>query len=349
MGTYPAYVVNTTTTEQVRIALKWAKEKNVRVVIKSTGHSIAGRSVGAGSLSIWTHYLRGIEYTADFTPSSCAGHGTFEAARIAAGHTGIDVLQAMAKQGKVAITGANPSVGIVGWMTGGGHGPLTQTYGMGVDHLLEASIVTPDGELLVTNPCQHSDLFFAIRGGGGGTFGVVTEVVVRVYSSPQTTRHSFSITSFASTSSTEFYGLMGFLHAELQRLKDGGMQGYYYIAGPPIVPTLSFMWTFYLFDKPTGAVEILMEPIEAVLNDRQHLFEWEKDVRYAETYLDIYNGTYTNEPVATGSAAYGSRLMSPKSLADANRTASVLEEIGPSGDATRPNASTTYVGKISKV
>jgi FAD/FMN-containing dehydrogenase len=244
MGTYPAYVVNTTTTEQVRIALKWAKEKNVRIVIKSTGHSIAGRSVGAGSLSIWTHYLRGIEYTADFTPSSCAGHGTFEAARIAAGHTGIDVLQAMAKQGKVAITGANPSVGIVGWMTGGGHGPLAQTYGMGVDHLLEATIVTSDGELLVTNPCQQSDLFFAIRGGGGGTFGVVTEVVVRVYPSPQTTRHSFSITSFASTSSTEFYSLMGFVHAELQRLKDGGMQGYYYIAGPPIVRTLSFMWTF---------------------------------------------------------------------------------------------------------
>jgi hypothetical protein len=211
---------------------------------------------------------------------------------------------------------------------------------MGVDQLLVARIVTPGGEELVTNACQHPDLFFAIRGGGGGTFGVVTEVVVRVYPTPKTTRHSFTVTSRTETMDIEFYGLMGFVHKELQRLKEGGMQGYYYVAGPPYVPTLSFT-TFWLFDKPAGIVEKLMKPIVDYLNVRTSLFTYEHATTYAETYLDIYNGTSTNGPVATGSPAYGSRLMSPESFAEANRTASVLEKIGPSNDASRPNVSSS--------
>jgi hypothetical protein len=273
-----------------------------------------------------------------------------QAARSAAGNTVIDVMRAVAKHNAVAITGANLSVGIVGWLTGGGHGPLTQTYGMGVNQLLEARIFTPGGEELVTNACQHPDLFFAIRGGGGGTFGVVTEVVVRVYPSPKTTRHSFTVTSQTETTEIEFYGLMGFVHKELQRLKEGGMQGYYHVAGPPYVPTLSYMWTLWLLEKPAGTVERLMKPIEDYLNAHTGFFTYEQATTYAETYLDIYNGTYTNEPVATGSSAYGSRLMSLESFADPNSTASVLEKIGPSNDASQPNVSSSIasVDKTTK-
>jgi hypothetical protein len=89
-------------------------KKNIRVVVKSTGHSITGCSVGAASLSIWTHYLRGISYISDFMPTSFKAGKGVQAARIAAGHTVIDVLRAMAKHNAVAITGANPSVEIVG-------------------------------------------------------------------------------------------------------------------------------------------------------------------------------------------------------------------------------------------
>jgi hypothetical protein len=337
MGAYPAYVVNATTPEQISVVLKWAKKTNIRIVVKSTGHSYAGRSVGYGSLSIWTHHLRGIEYIEDFQPTSCAVEGLVKAARVAAGHTVVDVLLETAKHDAVAITGANPSVGIVGWLTGGGHGPLTQTYGMGVDHLLEATIVTPNGDILLTNACKNPDLFFAMRGGGGGTFGVVTEMVVKVYPSPKTTSHTFTVTSLASTRAAEFYDFLGFIHAELQRLKEGGMQGYYYILGPPSVPTLSFAWRFMAFDKPNGTIQRLMQPIEAYLDIRVDLFIYDQDIKHADTYLAIYNGTYTNEPVATGGSAYGSRLMSPESLADANITAHVLAQIGPSDDASMPN------------
>jgi hypothetical protein len=337
MGAYPAYVVNATTPEQIGVALKWAQKRNIRIVVKSTGHSYAGRSVGHGSLSIWTHHLLGIAYIEAFQPTACAVKSPLEAARIAAGHTGIDVLLETAKHNAVAITGANPSVGIVGWLTGGGHGPLTQTYGMGVDHLLEATIVTPTGEILLTNACKHPDLFFAIRGGGGGTFGIVTEIVVKVYPSPKTASHTFTVTSLPSTRATDFYDFIGFIHTELQRLKQGGMQGYYYIIGPPSVPTLSFAWRFMVFGKPNGTIQDLMEPIEIYLNARSRLFAYEQDIKYADTYLDIYNGTYTNESVANGGFAYGSRLMSPESLEDANITARVFAQIGPSHDASGPN------------
>jgi FAD/FMN-containing dehydrogenase len=86
----------------------------------------------------------------------------------------------------------------------------------------------------------NSELYSAIRGGGGGTFGVVTEVVIRAFPTPKTTSHTFGVASLDPESSKDYCDFLGFLHKEMPRLKEGGMQGYYYIVGPPIVPTLSF-------------------------------------------------------------------------------------------------------------
>lgn len=333
VGAYPAYVVNATTPKQIGEAFKWAKEKNIRVIIKNTGHSYPGRSVGYGSLSIWTHHLRGIAYIENFRPASCELESSMSAARVAAGSTGGEVLAELAKYKTVAVTGANPDVGVVGWLTGGGHGPLSQTYGMGADNLLEATIVTPDGQVLLANPCQNSDIFFAIRGGGGGAFGVVTEVVVKTFPTPKTTSHVFKMMSLSQNSSVEFYKFLGFLHAEMQRLKEGGMQGYYFIVGPPHAPQLSLAWTFTLFDKPNGTVETLMEPVEAYLKERAQSFAYTQNITHADTYFDI-SGSATNEAVANGGSAYGSRLLSPQSLANPNVTAKVFAEIGPRRNAS---------------
>jgi FAD/FMN-containing dehydrogenase len=269
-----------------------------------------------------------------FQPSSCPANvnETFAAVRVAAGHAAIDAQLHVSKHNRVVITGANPDVGLVGWLLGGGHGPLTQSYGMGVDQLLQATLVTPTGEILTASACENTELFYALRGGGGGTFGVVTEVVVRTYPTPKTTRYSFTVSSRASTTSAEFYAFVAYLHADLQRLKEGGMQGYYYIGGPPLVPALGFMWTFMLFDAESGSVEKLMEPILKYLESRKSLFTWTQETTHADTYLAIYNGTYTNEPVAMGGSAIGSRLLRAQSLNDPERTAQMLEHIGPSGD-----------------
>lgn len=67
---------------------------------------------------------------------------------------------------------------------GGGNGVLSGFYGMVADNIMQASIVTPKGRILIINECQHSDLFWAIRGGGGGTFGIIPSLTIKTYPTP---------------------------------------------------------------------------------------------------------------------------------------------------------------------
>jgi FAD/FMN-containing dehydrogenase len=296
------------------------------------------RSTGYGSLSIWTHNFRGITTIDTFKPTSCPINGTLSAVRVAAGHTGYEVQLELSKLNRVIVTGANPGVGLMGWIMNGGHGMLSSTYGMGADNLLEATIVTPDGREILTNPCINSDLFFAIRGGGGGTYGVVLSAVIKTFPSPRTTLHQLSIASVSSNISsnispnisTEYYDLLGFLHAEMPRLKEGGMQGYYRMTGPPATPTLSFIWGFFIYDKPNGTVEKLMGPIKKYLDDRKDKFVYQQESMTTENYWDIWGVAFTSGAVANGGGAYGSRLLSEKSLEDPKKSARVFEHIGPS-------------------
>jgi FAD/FMN-containing dehydrogenase len=101
------------------------------------------------------------------------------AATFAAGERVRNVYELAAKHDAVVVAGSAQDVGIMGWFTGGGHGPLSSTYGMGADNVLQIQIVTPTGDFLTANACQNPEIFWAIRGGGGGTFGVVTEVTMR--------------------------------------------------------------------------------------------------------------------------------------------------------------------------
>jgi FAD/FMN-containing dehydrogenase len=261
------------------------------------------------------------------------------AVRIAAGHSGSEVLAELAGHNSVTVTGANPSVGAIGWLTGGGHGPLTSSYGMGVDNLLEATIVTPKGDILVANPCQNSDLFFAIRGGGGGTYGVVLDAVLKTYRSPKVTLYTLGLASTSQNATQDFWGAMGLLNADLQRLKDGGIQGYYAIVGPPTTSALSFLGTFFLYDKPNGTIEELMAPIEAKLAEKASSLTFQGNISHADTFWESYTTNFTNEDVGRAGSAYGSRFMTAESLANANVTARILAQIGPSNDAKAPNVS----------
>ncbi|KAJ4299023.1 hypothetical protein N0V90_004267 [Kalmusia sp. IMI 367209] len=336
IGSYPVYAVKATTAEQIAEALKWAGTKNIRIVVKNTGHSYPGRSVGYGSLSIWTHNLRGIEYIPSFKPTNCPVDEPLTAARAAAGTTGIEAQVAMSKHGSILVTGANPDVGIVGWLTGGGHGPLSSTYGMGADNLLEATIVTPSGDILVANPCESKDLFFAIRGGGGGTYGVVTEVIVKTYPDPKTTKILFQMSTTGLNVTSEYWDLMGFFHAEMQRLKEGGLSGYYFLVGPPSYPVYAFIGLFSIYNKPNGTMERLFAPIVQKIESRPDLFQYSAEITQANTFLEAYS-TVTNELVASGGSAYASWLLSPKSLANASSTAKVFAGIGPSLNVSKPN------------
>jgi FAD/FMN-containing dehydrogenase len=125
--------------------------------------------MGSASLSVWTHNLRGI----DFTPNVAIGAYKGPAVRIAAGAESFEVGNDMAAANgswNVVIPSAQSVCVAGGWSQGGGFGYTSSRYGLGADQILSVNIVTPDGVFRTAGPKENEDLFFAIRGGGGSMF-----------------------------------------------------------------------------------------------------------------------------------------------------------------------------------
>ena len=84
----------------------------------------------------------------------------------------------------MALGGADPGVGIYGWTVGGGHGHLTRLYGLGVDALISVDIILANFTIVTTSNNLNKPLFRAIRGSGGGAYGIVTSLTVKLYDNP---------------------------------------------------------------------------------------------------------------------------------------------------------------------
>ncbi|KAK4148374.1 hypothetical protein C8A00DRAFT_39073, partial [Chaetomidium leptoderma] len=200
-GGYPVYVVNATSVKHIQAAVNFARNRNVRLVVKNTGHDAVGRNTGAGSLSIWTHYLKGFEFLHDYKQPG--GNYRGAAARVGAG---LQVWEAFAHAEKHNVTLPAASCLTVGsyggWITGGGHSPLSSKFGMGVDQVLSLQVVTADGRYMTADPQENQDLFFAMRGGGGSTYGIITSAIVKAHPQINLTIASFGFTTGNTTSAT---------------------------------------------------------------------------------------------------------------------------------------------------
>jgi hypothetical protein len=134
---------------------------------RNTGHDFLGRSVGAGSLSVWTHYLKRFEYLPSYSQSNYTGM----AVHYGTGLEGWELFNHMTEENITIVVPGWQSVGPGGgWFSGGGHGGLTSYYGLGSDQVLEIHIVTADGRLVVATADENEDLFYAMRGGGGSMY-----------------------------------------------------------------------------------------------------------------------------------------------------------------------------------
>ncbi|KAI0868293.1 hypothetical protein GGS24DRAFT_506921 [Hypoxylon argillaceum] len=184
VGGYPSYIVNATTSAQVATALKWASDRNIRVVVKGTGHDLSGRSTGAFSLSIWTRHFNYLEI--DNSWQIPGSRDTAQVLITGSGNNWGEAVLYSLGHNRVVTSGVDRTVGLGGFIQGGGHGPLSSTYGLAADQLLQATVATVAGEVLTCNLAQNQDLFWALRGGGGGQYGVVTEYVLLTYPTPAT-------------------------------------------------------------------------------------------------------------------------------------------------------------------
>ncbi|EXJ63321.1 uncharacterized protein A1O5_11642 [Cladophialophora psammophila CBS 110553] len=221
----PAYVVNATNAAEVQAACRFAYRTGVRLIVKGTGHDFLGRSSGRSSLSIWTHNIRGVNVT--MGDSQAKRYGGIASVKIAAGMRFGEIYQAIASYNLTIVGGADPNVGIGGWITGAGHSPISSAYGLGADQVLEMDVVTANGTQLTTNENAYPGLFWAMRGGGGSTFAVLISVTIRAYPALPMAVYSFSYNTTAN--SDTFWSLVAYFHNQLPELSDAGAMGYYFI------------------------------------------------------------------------------------------------------------------------
>lgn len=182
-----AYAVKARTTGDVVAAVNFARENNLRLVIKGGGHSYQGTSNSADSLLIWTREMNEITLHDAFVPVGCdQTQAPQPAVTVETGARWLPVYEAVTTRGGRYVQGGGcTTVGVAGFINGGGFGSFSKRYGQGAAALLEAEIVTADGEVLVINACNHPDLFWAIKGGGGGSFGALTRLTLRTRELPQ--------------------------------------------------------------------------------------------------------------------------------------------------------------------
>ncbi len=180
-----AYVVAARNAEDVAAAVNFARENRLRLVVKGGGHSYQGTSNSADSLLIWTRHLDEITMHSDFVPQGCKT-APQPAVTLGSGVIWMRAYDAVTtKAGRYVQGGGCTTVGVAGLIQSGGFGSFSKHYGTAASGLLEAEVVTADGKIRVANACTNSDLFWALKGGGGGSFGAVTKITVRVRELPE--------------------------------------------------------------------------------------------------------------------------------------------------------------------
>jgi FAD/FMN-containing dehydrogenase len=181
-----AYAVAAGNTGDVVAAVNFARENNLRVVVKGGGHSYLGTSNAADSLLIWTRAMNNIVLHDAFVGRGCEGSQAPQpAVTIGAGAMWIDAYNAVTTAaGRYVQGGGCVTVGVAGLIQSGGFGSFSKNYGTAAAGLLEAEVVTADGAVRTVNACNDPDLFWGLKGGGGGSLGVVTKVTLRTRELP---------------------------------------------------------------------------------------------------------------------------------------------------------------------
>jgi FAD/FMN-containing dehydrogenase len=174
-GARPLAVLSVAGAGDVSTAFAFARDHDVRVAIRSGGHSYPGWSAGDGALVVDVRPLDHVSLS-----------GT--TATVGSGASLVQVYDALGTRGRGIPGGSCPTVGVAGLTQGGGVGVLTRAYGLTCDSVTALQVVLADGRVVTADADAEPDLFWALRGGGGGHLGVVTEFTFRTFAAPAITR-----------------------------------------------------------------------------------------------------------------------------------------------------------------
>ncbi|RVD83147.1 uncharacterized protein DFL_007546 [Arthrobotrys flagrans] len=312
----PVYVINATNPNQVEAGVKFAKKYNIRLIVKNTGHEFLGRSSGAHSLSIWTHYMRDAEFTESFKPKKCSKTKPHSAVTIGSGMQWEDLVLLAHPHGKLVVTGGNPTVGCIGgFMQGGGHSPIGSKYGMAVDQVLEINLVTPSGQYITANECENSEYFWALRGGGGGTFGVVTSATIKTYPTQPITivTQTFNLTS---TNTDIWWDWMAHVHSDIPRISEAGLMGYSFIF-PDGTGKINWAAALTMVNGTAEEASDILQPLYANLTNskyKDHIIYQQQNYSFSD-YMTYFVNFF--RPAEVGSTAVlPSRLLDAQALTE---------------------------------
>jgi FAD/FMN-containing dehydrogenase len=180
------YAVAAESTADVVAAVNFARTHDLRLVVKGGGHSYLGRSNAPDSLLIWTRHMNDVVPHDAFVAEGCAGQSAPKpAVSIGAGTIwGHAYNEVTTKGGRYVQGGGCLTVGVAGLVQAGGFGSFSKRFGTAAANLLEAEVVTADGAVLIANACSNADLFWGLKGGGGGSLAVVTRLTLRTHTLP---------------------------------------------------------------------------------------------------------------------------------------------------------------------
>lgn len=219
------------------------------------------RSSGAYALSIWTRYLKNVSFQSNWkVPGS---HNETDTVLVAASGLNYgDAVRHALKYDHVVVSGNDATVGLGGHIQGGGHGPLSSTFGLASDNVYQVRAVTTQGDIITADATQNQDLWWALKGGGAGQYAIVTEYVLKAHPAPSVVQMGFSISSkgnsLAANEST-WKALSSFLR-QVPDLMDAGLAGAMVIQGHHD-GAVSVNQGFYAFGKSKAEAERLNNQI----------------------------------------------------------------------------------------
>ncbi|GAB1203790.1 hypothetical protein APSETT445_002430 [Aspergillus pseudonomiae] len=334
LGPAPVYTINATEPEDVAEGIQFAKTHNLRLVIRNTGHDLLG------SLQIWLKYIQqGLEYHEEYQPPSQCQHTSWtgSAFTVRGGYLWGDLYAAAFERDLIVVGGQDPTVGVLGgYLQGGGHSPASRDFGLAVDQVLELKVVLASGELVTANACENRDLFFALRGGGGGTYGVVVSATLKAHPSRPAITHTLVIYPLPSrkdplATTMVLIDVVAEILSAYPALSDGGFSGYggwgidkidspIATAPTPVMENGGYSHVFAKLDDSDDALEEAQRFVHATLMQRLRKYNgsgimiqeiWERYPSFGDYYTAA---TRAEQQVGFSKMALTSRLLDKASL-----------------------------------
>ncbi|KAF2258396.1 putative FAD-dependent isoamyl alcohol oxidase [Lojkania enalia] len=300
LGNRAVYSINVSGPADVQAGLKFARKNNIRLVVKNTGLDYMGKSSGKGSLSLWMHNLKTLELKKHYRSPWHKG----AAMKVGAGNIAGEVYEYIATKGYRIV---GPECGLCGfaggYTQGVGHSQLTSAYGFAADQVLEWEVVTPAGQYVIATPEKHADLYWALAGGGPGTYGVVLSVTVKAYPDGPVAGGTLI---FNNTDADAYWEAVGIWYAQgPSMVKDSPKNVQFFVSNASL-----WVFAFVMPDMDDSAIHEILAPFLPELDARN--LPYTLETHNYTGYVENLNNSYGALPYGELCPVYpalGSRMI----------------------------------------